>query len=113
MSKSAFELFRLAELRARRPDAQPYLEFLRVDSMSAGIYVLAAGSEDSQLPHREDEIYLVLEGRARFQAGTEDRELSGGEVLYVAARVEHRFHHIEQQLTVLVLFAPAESASEG
>jgi hypothetical protein len=30
-------------------------------------------------------------------------------VLFVAAEVEHRFHEITEELTVLVFFAPAES----
>ena len=61
-----------------------YREFLRVPTMSAGLYVLAAGATDAQLPHHEDEIYYVLRGKARFQAGDEDREISAGSVLYVA-----------------------------
>jgi len=105
-----FELHKPAEVLARSPAGENYLEFLRVPALSAGIYRLAAGSEDRQRPHQEDEIYVVLEGRARFRAGDRDCVLSGGEVLYVAAGLEHRFHDITADLTLLVLFAPAESA---
>ena len=77
--------------------------------MSAGLYVLAAGSTDPQRPHHEDEMYYVVRGRGRFKAGGEDREVSAGSVIYVAAEVEHRFHDIEEELAVLVFFAPAES----
>lgn len=87
-----------------------YREFLRVPTMSAGLYVLAAGATDAQLPHHEDEIYYVLRGKARFQAGDEDREISAGSVLYVAAEVEHRFHDITEELAALVFFAPAETS---
>ena len=38
---------------------QPYLEFLRAPSMSAGIYTLPAGGVDRQQPHTEDEVYYV------------------------------------------------------
>ena len=88
-----------------------YQEFLRVPamSMSAGLYVLAAGATDAQLPHHEDEIYYVLRGKARFIAGDEDQEISGGSVLFVAAEVEHRFYDITDELAALVFFAPAES----
>ena len=89
--------------------AQPYREFLRVPAMSAGLYVLPAGGTDGQKPHREDEIYYVVRGRARFQAGSEDREVSTGSVIFVAAEVEHRFYGIAEELAVLVIFAPAES----
>ena len=51
-------------LRDREAAAKRYVEFLRVPSMSAGIYVLPAGGVDAQRPHHEDEIYYVVKGRA-------------------------------------------------
>lgn len=100
----------LSEIDAARvKGGKAYWEFLRVAAISAGLYVLAAGSIDLQRPHHEDEIYYVVCGRARFNAGDSDREVSAGSVLYVAAEVEHRFYDIEEELAVLVFFAPAES----
>jgi mannose-6-phosphate isomerase-like protein (cupin superfamily) len=93
----------------RASNGTPYHEFLRVLSMSAGLYVLAAGATDRQQPHREDEIYCVLRGRGRFAAGAEDREVYAGSVIFVAAEVEHRFYDITEELAILVLFAPAET----
>jgi quercetin dioxygenase-like cupin family protein len=101
---------RLAEIEEQRArSGKPYREFLRVPAMSAGLYLLAAGGIDHQKPHREDEIYYVVRGRARFQAGPEDREVSSGSVIFVAAEVGHRFYDITEELAVLVLFAPAET----
>ena len=77
--------------------------------MSAGLYGLPAGSTDPQRPHHEDEMYYVVRGRARFKAATEDREVSAGSVIFVAAEVEHRFYDVTEELAVLVMFAPAES----
>ena len=100
----------LAEIdQQRAASGNAYREFLRVPAMSAGLYVLPAGGTDSQRPHHEDEIYYVVRGRARFKAGKEDREVSPGSVIFVAAAVEHRFYAIEEELAVLVVFAPAES----
>jgi quercetin dioxygenase-like cupin family protein len=86
-----------------------YSEFLRVPAMSAGVYVLPAGAVDAQKPHHEDEIYYVIRGSARFRANKEDSEVSAGTVIFVAAEVEHSFYAIEEELAVLVVFAPAES----
>jgi mannose-6-phosphate isomerase-like protein (cupin superfamily) len=86
-----------------------YGEFLSVPSMSAGLYVLAAGAEDMQRPHQEDEMYYVVRGRARFHAADEDREVSAGSVLFVAAEVEHHFYDIQEELAALVFFSPAET----
>jgi mannose-6-phosphate isomerase-like protein (cupin superfamily) len=90
-------------------DRRLYREFLRVPAMSAGLYVLPAGGTDTQRPHHEDEMYYVVRGRARFKADNEDREVSPGSVMFVAAEVEHRFYDIKEELAVLVFFAPAET----
>ena len=106
--KAAF--FKIGEIdRQRAEAAKLYREFLRVPSMSAGLYVLPAGSTDPQSPHHEDEMYYVIRGRACFRAGDENAEVSAGTVLFVAAAVEHRFYDITEELAVLVFFAPAES----
>ncbi len=102
-----FDLTHLESWRAR--EAKPYLEFLRVPAMSAGLYVLPAGGTDRQPPHKEDEMYYVIRGRARMQVGSEDQAVSSGRVVFVGAEVEHRFYDIEEELAVLVFFAPAES----
>jgi mannose-6-phosphate isomerase-like protein (cupin superfamily) len=85
-----------------------YREFLRVESMSAGLYVLEAGATDPQSPHAQDEIYYVVSGRARFTSGGDERAVEAGDVLFVPAREEHRFHSITERLSLLVVFAPAE-----
>lgn len=95
--------------QARLQKGKAYSEFLRVSSMSAGFYVLTAGADDTQRPHHEDEMYYVVRGRARFRAGDEDREVSAGSMLFVAAEVEHHFYNIQEELAALVFFAPAET----
>ena len=95
--------------RQRAESGQFYREFLRVPAMSAGMYVLSAGSIDPQSPHHQDELYYVIHGRGRFRAGGQDTEVSAGTVLFVAAEVEHKFYDVEEELSVLVFFAPAES----
>ena len=109
MSKQE-EFFQIDELEQQRRQAgKSYLEFLRIPAMSAGVYTLAAGSTDAQKPHKEDEMYYIVSGRARMRAGSEDRAVSAGSVIFVAAEVEHRFYDITEELVVLVFFAPAES----
>ncbi len=100
----------LAEVDQQRAQSgKLYREFLRVPAMSAGLYVLPAGGADLQRPHHEDEIYYIVRGRARFKAGAEEREVSAGSVIFVAAEVDHRFYEIKEEVAVLVFFAPAES----
>lgn len=87
-----------------------YQEFLRVSTMSAGIYVLPAGATDQQNPHQEDEIYYVVRGRAKMRLGREERSISQGDVIFVEKNLEHRFFSITEELMLLVVFAPAESS---
>jgi mannose-6-phosphate isomerase-like protein (cupin superfamily) len=103
------QAFELAQLILQRTDSNKlYLEFLKVPDLSMGLYVLPAGGTDPQSPHTEDEVYYVVSGRARIKVGEEDRAVQAGSIVYVAKNVEHRFHSIEQELTLLVFFAPAE-----
>lgn len=106
--------FEIQELRARQAaHGRPYLEFLRVPDLSAGLYVLPAGGVDGQQPHTEDEIYYVVGGRARMTVGDEVQEVSTGSVVFVPARVAHQFHDIEQELLLLVVFGPVEGDRTG
>ncbi|MGH9549370.1 MAG: cupin domain-containing protein [Terriglobales bacterium] len=102
-----FQIDQIEQQRAR--EGKSYQEFLRVPAMSAGVYTLPTGGADLQKPHREDEMYYVVRGRARMKVGAEDRAVSQGSVIFVAAQVEHRFYDIAEELQVLVFFAPAET----
>jgi mannose-6-phosphate isomerase-like protein (cupin superfamily) len=103
------QAYELADLIARQTGGgRPYLEFARLPSLSAGVYRLPAGGVDAQQPHSEDEVYYVIAGRGAIRVGAEDRAVQAGSAIVVEAGVEHRFHSITEDLTVLVLFAPAE-----
>ncbi|MBI5567863.1 MAG: cupin domain-containing protein [Chloroflexi bacterium] len=78
-----------------------------------GVYALPAGGIDPQSPHTEDEVYYVASGRAQIRVGDEDRSVGPGSIVFVAANVKHRFHSIEEDLSVLVFFAPAEYSNQS
>lgn len=96
-------------LEERQASGRPYLGFLRVPALHAGVYVLPKGGEDRQEPHDDDEIYYVLEGRAGFRADGAESTVKAGDVIYVKAGAEHRFHSIEEDLKLLVFFSTADS----
>jgi quercetin dioxygenase-like cupin family protein len=102
----AFELKQVATERVKL--GKLYNEFLRKPSMSMGLYVLAAGQDDPQQPHTEDEAYYIVRGHATIRVGEEDHPVGPGSVIYVEAQVPHRFHTIEEELEILVFFAPAQ-----
>ena len=107
------QVYELTQLIQQRADPNKlYLEFLKVPNLSMGLYVLPAGGVDPQSPHTEDEVYYVVSGKAQIKVADEDRAVQAGSIVYVAKNVEHRFHSIEQDLTVLVFFTPAEYSSK-
>jgi mannose-6-phosphate isomerase-like protein (cupin superfamily) len=103
------QAYELAQLISQRESSNKlYLEFLKVPDLSLGLYVLPAGGADPQSPHTEDEVYYVVGGRAQILVAEENRDVQTGSIVYVPKNVAHRFHSIEEDLTVLVFFAPAE-----
>lgn len=87
-----------------------YVEHLRNDSMSVGTYCIPAGGVDDQRPHSEDEIYVVVSGRAHLVGSDLTTGVGPGLVVFVPAGEEHRFVEITADLTTLVFFAPAEGS---
>ncbi len=105
----AFELEH--EIESQRALGRTYREFLRVPALSCGIYTLPAGAKDMQGPHDEDEVYLVIRGKARVRVAGEERRVGPGSLLYVRATSEHSFFEIEEEITMLVFFASGGPAT--
>ena len=89
---------------------QRWREFLRAPSLSMGLYRLRAGQADEQQPHTEDEVYVVVSGKASFRASGREQAVGPGSVIFVERAAEHRFVDITEDLTVLVFFAPPEGS---
>ncbi len=108
------ETFDLNDLVAESERAdQRWRDFLRVPSLSMGLYRLKAGQADEQQPHTEDEVYFVLSGKAAFRAGGREQAVAPGSIVFVERAAEHRFVDITEDLTVLVFFAPPEGSLKG
>ena len=106
MSNSSWQVFDIDAIRKTLAvDRVQYKEFLNVPSLTCGVYRLPAGSKDMQSHHDEDEVYFVLEGRARMQVGDEEKRVVAGNVLFVKATETHSFFEIEEDMTLLVFFA--------
>lgn len=93
----------------RDADGHGYIDFLASDKLSVGLAVWPAHSVDRQQPHGEDEVYYVISGRGKITVAGEARAVRPGSLVYVAAGVVHRFHDIEDDLRVLVFWAPPHS----
>lgn len=95
----------------RDADGHGYVDLLASEKLSVGLAIWPSGSVDRQQPHQEDEVYYVISGRAAITVAGEQRSVKAGSLVFVAAGVEHRFHDIEEDLRVLVFWAPPHATA--
>jgi quercetin dioxygenase-like cupin family protein len=84
---------------------------LRSGLLSVGLYRLAAGATDPQTPHIEDEVSYAVRGQALLKVGTEDHPVRPGSLLFVPAQATHFFHEIQDELVLVVFWAPPEGSA--
>jgi mannose-6-phosphate isomerase-like protein (cupin superfamily) len=57
-----------------------------------------------QTPHAQDEVYVVVRGRGALRHDGRRDSFEAGDLLFVAAGVEHRFEDYSDDLAVWVVF---------
>jgi mannose-6-phosphate isomerase-like protein (cupin superfamily) len=90
-----------------------YVEWMRSQTLSAGVYRIAAGGLDDQSPHREDEVYVVTAGAAVLDVEGRRTPVGPGTVAFVPRRADHWFVDVTADLEISVVFAPPESDGSG
>lgn len=88
-----------------------YREFLRTPALSLGLFAAPIGHADTQSPHDEDEVYVVVAGEAVLDVDGDRTHMSTGSVAYVPAHVPHRFLDISRDLRVMVAFVPPHTSA--
>jgi len=84
------------------PAGERYATAIAHGSMSVGLY--APRGRDPQTPHPQDEVYIVRSGDADFVMSGERHPCAPGDVLFVAAGVEHRFEGLSADFSAWVVF---------
>jgi mannose-6-phosphate isomerase-like protein (cupin superfamily) len=77
--------------------------------LEVGVYVLVAPEPDTQQPHADDEVYVVLEGTGVLQVDGADVPVKEGDAVFVEAGAEHRFTAYEQLATLVIFTRPGAS----
>lgn len=98
--------FTLAEAAAALPaQGAGQLRFVTVfERGSLSVELYAPRGEDLQTPHDQDELYIVAAGSGEFLNGAERHPFQAGDVLFVAAGVEHRFLNFTDDFQTWVVF---------
>ena len=87
---------------ARAADDGVYAVLLARGSLEIGYY--APLGDDTQSPHRRDEIYIVQTGHGHFESDGVSRECAAGDALFVPAGAVHRFHDFSDGFAAWVVF---------
>ncbi|HYO70678.1 MAG TPA: cupin domain-containing protein [Archangium sp.] len=85
--------------------ARAFTEVLRHGSMSVELY--APRGHDPQQPHAQDELYVVQRGSGTFRRGEETVPFGPGDVLFVPARMPHRFERFSAVPAIRVIASGA------
>jgi mannose-6-phosphate isomerase-like protein (cupin superfamily) len=88
-----------------------YVAHLISADLSIGTYSIPRGVPDEQGSHAEDEVYVVMSGRATVVAQSGQADIRPGSVIFVPANEEHSFINVSEDLALVVLFAPPPTTS--
>jgi mannose-6-phosphate isomerase-like protein (cupin superfamily) len=84
------------------PDKNRYATVFKHGTLDIEIY--APRGVDPQTPHTRDEVYVVVSGSGEFVNGGVRTKFQTGDILFVPARVEHRFENFTDDFATWVLF---------
>ena len=88
------------------PEGAPSVTLLQHGSMSLKLFTPATNADrrDRQLPHDQDELYLVQRGNAQFNVDGDSFAVAPGDVFFVPAGATHRFDGFTPDFATWVVF---------
>ena len=75
---------------------------LRHGTMKVGLY--EPNQVDTQGPHKQDELYIVVRGTGFFVKNDERRSFAPHDVIFVEAGSDHRFEDFSEDFATWVIF---------
>ena len=89
---------------------QRFTTVMKRGSMIVEYY--APYKEDLQIPHRQDELYIIISGSGIFYRSGERTDIKPGDVLFVPAGMEHRFENFTADFASWVIFYGPEDGEK-
>ncbi|HLO00473.1 MAG TPA: cupin domain-containing protein [Pyrinomonadaceae bacterium] len=94
----------LADARARIPGPAGEHSVSVLQRGSLNLKLSLPVTPNRQTPHEQDEIYVIVQGRGFiFHDGKRDA-FEAGDVMFIAAGIEHHFEDFSEDLAVWVVF---------
>ena len=88
-------------LLIKDPDASFKL-LIRNGTMKVEYY--SPQKTDNQIPHKQDEIYVIATGSGNFNRNGEIIKFRQGDVFFVPAGMEHKFENFSNDFATWVIF---------
>lgn len=108
-------MFSLKDIVGKLPEeAQDTMRFhyaLRHGTMKLGLY--GPREIDTQTPHKQDELYIVVSGTGSFTKNGERRRFGPNDAIFVEAGLEHRFEDFTDDFLTWVIFWGQEGGEGG
>ena len=86
------------------PIPEERLSSLLMDHGTMTVRYFAPQKRDKQVPHDQDEVYVVISGYGRFIVETHSEPFGPNDVLFVPAHCEHRFEDFSDDFATWVVF---------
>lgn len=80
----------------------PFTVMMKHGTMS--IEYFAPKKLDTQTPHKQDELYIIVEGHSEFYRDGERISCKKNDILFVPAGMEHRFENFSENFATWVIF---------
>jgi mannose-6-phosphate isomerase-like protein (cupin superfamily) len=84
----------------------PFTVMMKHGTMT--IEYFAPQNVDTQTPHRQDEIYVIISGHSTFYRDRERTTCKQNDILFVPAGIEHRFENFSDDFATWVIFYGAD-----
>ena len=97
-------VIRLAEARSRIPGPAGEHAVLVLQQGSLDVKLSLPEHPNRQTPHEQDEVYVVIRGRGVLVHDGARDPFESGDLLFVAAGIEHRFEAFSDDLAVWRIF---------
>ena len=83
-------------------DQKRFVQVMEDGNMTVEYY--APKKIDGQQPHNKDEVYIVVSGNSDFYRNGENIKCKKGDVIFVPAKMDHRFVNFSDDFATWVIF---------
>jgi mannose-6-phosphate isomerase-like protein (cupin superfamily) len=91
-----------ALLKLFKEEMFPFTVVIKHGTMT--IEYFAPQEVDTQTPHKQDEIYVIIKGHSNFYRDTERISCKKGDIIFVPAGMEHHFENFSDDFATWVIF---------